>query len=202
MKRIKFFLLSTMLLLVIGSVSAHAVVVYPDDPSVTENWVNDYTVEFTMTTGSEQLIAFAVGNNYSLFGASINNSLSDTWNAAAIVNHQELGWQILEFVDGVVFPSEMPELIPDAFLNQLTNNGYSSAFLYYSADNGTTVLDRDNSYNGFEGMVYGLDSTFVTLDTNRVISTGNTSIVPLPSASLLLLAGLAGLIGIKRNKLI
>ncbi|PIE61302.1 MAG: hypothetical protein CSA29_04020 [Desulfobacterales bacterium] len=238
MKRIRFFLVTTLLFLCVGSVSAYASA--PADPPVNgviEEINAGYpvpfgnrtitAVEFTVQTGTAPLIAFAVGNNtipfwvypeyediealnYDLAFVDSGSPLYSDWSAAAI--NKDMGdWKIVtptyQYVNygaygRYVFDdfeySNLPAFFPQDFLESLTDNGYESAFLYYSS-NGSNALDSVASYNGFIGLADYPQSSYVALGVGNSVYTGGTShaSVPIPGSALLLFIGLASLIKIK-----
>ena len=205
MKLIKFFLFTTIMGLCICMTSAYAQVASPY-VTVTEDWDGATSVEFTIQTSFDDIVAFAVGNDYSFnIGALIDtdSNAPDDWTAGAIVDVQNEGWKIatLDFTFGInISYLDIPAFITSEFLDALTDYEYTSAFLYYSAG-GNAVLTPETLYDGFSGLVYGEDSNYVALGSSTGIHTGEaTSAVPVPGAAILLFVGLTGLVGIKRRR--
>lgn len=166
------------------------------DPLViTESFNGVATVEFTVTTTYDDIIGFAVGNNY-----DFNYAKADLagWKGVVAVDHINLGWVIpvFSFTPGEPLPTVTYNALPSGF--DLSGLNDDRAFLFYS-ENGTTPLISGYT-EGFFGLAFRPDSSFVAFRSDGTTITGNTSMVPVPGAAILLFSGLAGLIGIRRKK--
>ena len=194
MKCFKLFLLLIFLLFTTGLASAYAMTT-ADYITVTEDWNEMSSVEFTVDTSYTDIVAFAVGSAYALDIAETDYS---DWLGVVIVNHQTKGWVILN--DDYSY-SDIPEFITDAFLTELTNADYIRAFLYYS-ESGSSALNTGLT-EGFSAYAFGNDSTYVALrSTESTLLSGETTIpsVPVPGAGILLFSGLIGLAGSSRRR--
>lgn len=164
---------------------------------VTEDW-NNWHVDFTVGIfdSSLEIAAFAVGTDYAIGGATINQATGNVpegWSAGFAIQRQE-GWELFHDVPLGYLPT-----ISSVELDLSALNDYASAFIYYNgtADHALTT----GTWTGFEGWAQAPDSAFVAYDIagNTIAEGETTPSVPLPGAFWLLGSSLAGFIGLRKK---
>jgi hypothetical protein len=166
---------------------------------VTESWDGDYIVNFSIDTNYTDLIGFAVGTNFSYnFGAQVDFDAShaapEGWTGVAAVKHGGTNWERVEYNPFPITYDDLPD-----FIELDTLSGYNSAFVFYYTSTPGVALNPSFT-NGFSGYAFNNDSTFVAFTAGGEVITGETSVVPIPGAAILLFSGLIGVFGIRRKK--
>lgn len=163
---------------------------------ITESFDGLATVEFTVDTTYDDLIGFAAGNNYDFNFAKTTLA---GWKGVVAVKHASLGWSIPEFTfeAGNPYPISVNyNPLPSGF--NLSDLNDDRAFLFYS-ENGTTPLSTGYT-EGFFGLAFAPASSFVAFRANGDTITGETSMVPIPGAGILLFSGLISIVSLRRKK--
>lgn len=162
---------------------------------ITESFDGNAIIEYTVNTQYDDIIGFAVGNNNYLY-LWAQTSISGWKATVAVDNPNKGGWVIPVYSPGTP-PVVKYNSIPGGFnLGSLSANGYGKAFLFYK-DAGSALPSGLST--GFFGLAYDPDSSFVAFRANGEVITGETNLVPVPSAAILLFSGLIGLIGVRRR---
>ncbi len=168
--------------------------------NISESYNGASTVEFTVETSYDDIFAFAVGNNY---GFDYARSTRSGWQGVVAVNIPDSVWSIPTFTDtnsNDGFPSVEYQPLSDLGIDLDSLNEFDSyyrAFVFYNNDEG--VLPTGTT-DGFFGLAFAPSSTFAAFRSNGTTISGDTSVVPIPSAAILLFSGLIGLVGIRRKK--
>ncbi|MCD4720849.1 MAG: hypothetical protein K8S13_13470 [Desulfobacula sp.] len=201
MKRIfKLLRIPVIMLLLLFAFSAPSYAIMTDPVVITEDWNGESVVEFTVDTIYNDIIGFAVGTNFSFnFGANVDfgasNPAPSDWVGVAAVKVGDTTWKEVVYNSPPTF-TDLPDFINlyiDAF------DGYTSAFVFYSTGDPATALDFGFT-NGFSGYAFNQDSVFAAFRIGGDVITGETSVIPIPGAAILLFSGLAALIGIRRKQ--